>query len=88
MTDVQSAIELDKLDLHGILEYEGRSRYTKYRKRGFSPEAAFAAACAWQRNVSEQHERRKAHDTGVESPSERRWSGYDDELERQLRQRP
>jgi hypothetical protein len=85
MTDILSGIELDKLDPHGILELDGAERYTKYRKRGFSPESAYAAACAWQRNVREQHERRKSHDTGAQSP-ERGWS-YD-ELDRRLRERP
>lgn len=48
-------------DVHGYACH----RYDVYRRRGLPPNAAFRAALAWGRNLSDTHIRDYAHDTGA-----------------------
>jgi hypothetical protein len=64
--------ELDNVDREALEQAEGsyhrrgegETRYSFYRRKGYSPEDALFYALNWCRNTGEQAQRRKEHMTG------------------------
>lgn len=64
LDDLDYSIELDKLDIHGLLESDAQERYIFYRRKGHAPAVAYDYAVAWQQNAIEQRIRRWSHQSG------------------------